>query len=34
MALPGKYLLGVLVTIVDEVAGQFVFGPHGTIGRP
>lgn len=33
-AMPGKYLLGVLVTVVDEVAGDFVFGPHGTIGRP
>ena len=33
-ALPGKYLLGVLVTVVDEVVGDFVFGPHGTIGRP
>ncbi|DBA81503.1 TPA: hypothetical protein ACH3X1_007279 [Trebouxia sp. C0004] len=27
-------ICGVLVTVVDEAAGDFVFGPHGTIGRP
>lgn len=32
--MPSKYSVGVLVTVVDEVAGDFVFGPHGTIGRP
>lgn len=32
-AQPGAYLLGVLVTVVDEVAGQFVFRPYGTPGR-
>lgn len=26
-AQPGTYLLGLLVTVVDEVAGDFVFGP-------
>ncbi|DBB11678.1 hypothetical protein WJX82_010262 [Trebouxia sp. C0006] len=31
---PGSYLLGVLVTVVDDVASDFVYGPHGTIGRP
>ncbi len=31
---PGSYLLGVLVTVVDDVASDFVYGPRGTIGRP
>ncbi len=31
---PGQYLLGVLVTVVDDVASDFVYGPRGTIGRP
>jgi len=34
MALPDKYLLGILVTVVDEVASDFVYGPIGTAGRP
>lgn len=33
-AQPGTYLLGVLVTVVDEAAGNVVFGPHDSIGRP
>ena len=33
--LPGvEPLLGVLVSVVDEVASNFVFGPYGTAGRP
>ena len=31
---PGKYVLGVLVTIVDDVASDFVYGPLGTSCRP
>ncbi len=27
-------LLGILVTVVDEVASDFVFGSYGTAGRP
>lgn len=33
-AVPGPYLLGVLVTVVDKVASDFVFGPYGTPGKP
>ncbi len=31
---PGSYFLGVLVTVVDDVASDFVYGPDGTVGRP
>lgn len=27
-------MLGVLVSVVDEVASNFVYGPYGTAGRP
>lgn len=33
-AAPGPYLLGILATVVDKVASDFVFGPFGTPGRP
>ena len=33
-ATPGRYLLGVLVTVVDNVASDSVFGPDGIAGRP
>lgn len=33
-AQPGTYLLGILVTVVDEVAGDFVFEPRDSIDRP
>lgn len=29
-----EYLLGLLVSVVDEVASNFVYGPCGTTGRP
>ena len=29
-----EYLLGILVSVVDEVASNFVYGPYGTAGRP
>ena len=29
-----EVLLGILVSVVDEVASNFVFGPYGTAGRP
>ena len=32
--MPGPYLLGALVSVVDDVVSDFVFGPNGTPGRP
>lgn len=29
-----EYLLGILVSVVDEVASNSVYGPYGTAGRP
>ena len=29
-----EYLLGILVSVVDEVASNFVYGPYDTAGRP
>ena len=31
---PGTYLLGILVTVMDEAASDFVFGPHDSVDRP